>query len=80
MSHIRNSILTVAHGDSNWVCSQSALDIIFVIYHSFNKRQEDFPSLKEYNDYLEEVEKIGNLLDALTSCPLLLSINETQFS
>lgn len=25
----------------------------------FNKREEDFPSLKEYNDYLEEVEDMS---------------------
>ncbi|KAI8026597.1 CDK-activating kinase assembly factor MAT1 [Camellia lanceoleosa] len=25
----------------------------------FNKRQEDFPSLTEYNDYLEEVEDMS---------------------
>lgn len=32
------------------------------IMHSlsrFNKREEDFPSLKEYNDYLEEVEDMS---------------------
>ncbi|KAK9141486.1 hypothetical protein Syun_010886 [Stephania yunnanensis] len=26
----------------------------------FNKREEDFPSLREYNDYLEEVEDMNN--------------------
>jgi len=26
------------------------------ISNIFNKREDDFPSLKEYNDYLEEVE------------------------
>ncbi|KAI3725096.1 hypothetical protein L1987_64871 [Smallanthus sonchifolius] len=32
----------------------------------FNKRVEDFPSLKEYNDYLEEVEDmIVNLVDGI---------------
>lgn len=25
----------------------------------FNKRDFDFPSLREYNDYLEQVEEIG---------------------
>ncbi|KAH0517128.1 CDK-activating kinase assembly factor MAT1 [Microtus ochrogaster] len=25
----------------------------------YNKREEDFPSLREYNDFLEEVEEIG---------------------
>ncbi|KAK6333107.1 TFIIH/NER complex subunit [Orbilia javanica] len=33
---------------------------------SFNKRQEDFPSLKEFNDYLEEVETVTfNLLNSV---------------
>ncbi|KAG9141557.1 hypothetical protein Leryth_025355 [Lithospermum erythrorhizon] len=32
----------------------------------FNKREEDFPSLKEYNDYLEEVEDmIVNLVEGI---------------
>lgn len=25
----------------------------------YNKREEDFPSLREYNDYLEEVEDMS---------------------
>lgn len=28
----------------------------------YNKRDFDFPSLKEYNDYLEQVEDIGRRL------------------
>ncbi|KAH0467766.1 hypothetical protein IEQ34_002799 [Dendrobium chrysotoxum] len=32
----------------------------------FNKREEDFPSLKEYNDYLEEVEDMTfNLIEGI---------------
>ncbi|GMP42939.1 hypothetical protein CsSME_00012503 [Camellia sinensis var. sinensis] len=32
----------------------------------FNKRQEDFPSLTEYNDYLEEVEDMTcNLIEGI---------------
>ncbi|XP_062078472.1 uncharacterized protein LOC133782991 [Humulus lupulus] len=32
----------------------------------FNKREDDFPSLKEYNDYLEEVEDMTfNLLEGI---------------
>ena len=35
---------------------------------SYNQLEEDFPSLQEYNDYLEEVETIGtrSLLCPLT--------------
>ena len=33
----------------------------FDIYR-FNKREEDFPSLREYNDYLEEVEDMSTFL------------------
>lgn len=29
----------------------------------YNKRDFDFPSLREYNDYLEEVEDIGRSSD-----------------
>ncbi|KAJ4845809.1 hypothetical protein Tsubulata_008215 [Turnera subulata] len=36
------------------------------ISNIFNKREEDFPSLREYNDYLEEVEDmIFNLVEGL---------------
>ncbi|XP_058207019.1 uncharacterized protein LOC131320350 isoform X2 [Rhododendron vialii] len=31
----------------------------------FNKRVEDFPSLREYNDYLEEVEDMINLVEGI---------------
>ncbi|XP_011626377.1 uncharacterized protein LOC18442485 isoform X8 [Amborella trichopoda] len=33
------------------------------IANIFNKRQEDFPSLREYNDYLEEVEDMMEGID-----------------
>lgn len=36
------------------------------IANIFNKREEDFPSLREYNDYLEEVEDmIVNLIEGI---------------
>ncbi|GMH23284.1 hypothetical protein Nepgr_025127 [Nepenthes gracilis] len=36
------------------------------IINIFNKREEDFPSLKEYNDYLEEVEDMTcNLIEGI---------------
>ena len=35
---------------------------------SYNKRQEDFPSLREYNDYLEDVEEISKDTGPPTSC------------
>lgn len=36
------------------------------ISNIFNKREEDFPSLREYNDYLEEVEDmIFNLIEGI---------------
>lgn len=36
------------------------------ISNIFNKREEDFPSLKEYNDYLEEVEDMTfNLIEGI---------------
>lgn len=34
--------------------------------HRFNKREDDFPSLKDYNDYLEEVEDMSKLIEYLT--------------
>lgn len=31
----------------------------FLFLVRFNKREEEFPSLREYNDFLEEIEEIG---------------------
>lgn len=33
--------------------------LIFPFSYRYNKREEDFPSLREYNDFLEEIEEIG---------------------
>ncbi|EWC44694.1 hypothetical protein DRE_06590 [Drechslerella stenobrocha 248] len=42
------------------------VDVRKRISKTFNKRQEDFPSLKEFNDYLEEVETVTfNLINSL---------------
>lgn len=38
---------------------------------SYNKRDTDFPSLMEYNDYLEQVEEIGELLFHVSCFPSL---------
>ena len=36
------------------------------IANIFNKREDDFPSLREYNDYLEEVEDMTfNLIEGI---------------
>lgn len=34
----------------------------FCVICSYNQQEEDFSSLREYNDYLEEVETIGEHL------------------
>ena len=31
------------------------------MYFSFNKREEDFPTLAAYNDYLELIETLGEM-------------------
>lgn len=38
----------------------SEVSLVFLFYR-FNKREDDFPSLREYNDYLEEVEDMSML-------------------
>lgn len=35
------------------------IDLICYILCSFNKKEEEFPTLKEYNDYLEKIEEIS---------------------
>ncbi|KAF3909243.1 hypothetical protein ABW20_dc0104846 [Dactylellina cionopaga] len=43
---------------------EKEVDVRKRIAKTFNKRQEDFPSLKDFNDYLEEVETVTfNLLN-----------------
>lgn len=39
--------------------------------HRYNKRRDDFETLQEYNDYLEEVEDIGEckLVESLCDAP-----------
>lgn len=45
----------------------------------YNKREEDFPSLKEYNDYLEEVEDmIFNLVEGINVHEFEEKIQEYQ--
>lgn len=48
--------------------------VSFAFTYRFNKREDDFPSLKEYNDYLEEVEEMSELVNVFnwisSSCPL----------
>jgi hypothetical protein len=39
-----------------WVTARSVLTI-----YRYNRRRDDFTELKEYNDYLEEVEDISTL-------------------
>ena len=34
-------------------------DVLLSLSCSYNQQEEDFASLREYNDYLEEVETIG---------------------
>jgi len=36
-------------------------DVCFFSSFSYNKREFDFSTLKEYNDYLEQVEDIGEI-------------------
>lgn len=45
----------------------------------FNKREEDFPSLREYNDYLEEVEDmIVNLVEGIDVPAIEAKISQYQ--
>lgn len=44
------------------ICSHPVLlfvSSVMFFFCRYNKRDFDFPSLREYNDYLEEVEDIG---------------------
>ncbi|KAM7472902.1 hypothetical protein LguiA_011085 [Lonicera macranthoides] len=56
-------MVVVASGTNSFAKEMSIRKRIASI---FNKREDDFPSLKEYNDYLEEVEDmIVNLVEGI---------------
>ncbi len=38
--------------------------LLFFYCSSFNKQEEDFANLREYNDYLEEIETISKYYEA----------------
>nr|XP_010906735.1 uncharacterized protein LOC105033574 [Elaeis guineensis] len=49
------------------------------IANVFNKREEDFPSLREYNDYLEEVEDMtSNLVEGIDVAAIEAKIAKYQ--
>lgn len=52
------------------VCSHQVLlfESLLPLLCSYNKRDFDFPSLREYNDYLEQVEDIGRSTSLGASC------------
>lgn len=56
--------MVVASGGGNSFAKEVAIRKRIITI--FNKREEDFPSLKEYNDYLEEVEDMTcNLIEGI---------------
>ena len=40
---------------------RSTILIKLITIFSFNKKEEDFDNLNDYNDYLEKIETIGNI-------------------
>ena len=50
---IRKSIM------KEYVISYTLYCVLELIRSSFNKRREDFKTLREYNDYLEQAEDIS---------------------
>lgn len=42
-----------------YACAFVLFGLSLMSSNRFNKRREDFPDLRQYNDYLEEVEDIG---------------------
>ena len=43
--------------------------LVFLVSLVYNKRQEDFKTLREYNDYLEEIEEISKFCSRITLLP-----------
>lgn len=62
-SRDKGEIMVVASGTNSFAKEMAIRKRIASI---FNKREDDFPSLKEYNDYLEEVEDMTcNLIEGI---------------
>ncbi|RWR82333.1 CDK-activating kinase assembly factor MAT1 [Cinnamomum micranthum f. kanehirae] len=54
-------------------------DKLTFVVHRFNKREDDFPSLKDYNDYLEEVEDMTfNLVEGIDTAAIEAKIAKYQ--
>nr|CAD1820151.1 unnamed protein product [Ananas comosus var. bracteatus] len=68
--------MVVASGTNAWA---KEMVIRRRIANIFNKREEDFPSLKEYNDYLEEVEDMtSNLVEGIDVAAIEAKIAKYQ--
>ncbi|XP_073007569.1 uncharacterized protein [Typha latifolia] len=68
--------MVVASGTNSWA---KEMAIRRRVANIFNKREEDFPSLKEYNDYLEEVEDMTfNLIEGIDVAAIEAKIAKYQ--
>ncbi|XP_072960401.1 uncharacterized protein [Typha angustifolia] len=68
--------MVVASGTNSWA---KEMAIRRRVANIFNKREEDFPSLKEYNDYLEEVEDMTfNLVEGIDVAAIEAKIAKYQ--
>lgn len=68
--------MVVASGTNAWA---KEMVIRRRITNIFNKREEDFPSLREYNDYLEEVEDMTfNLIEGIDVAAIEAKIAKYQ--
>ena len=50
-----------------WILPDAPL-CFMITTNSFNKQEDEFPTLRDYNDYLEEVETIGKGIKYLKPC------------
>ena len=57
-------------------CLTPSGELTLVLGIRFNKRREDFPDLRSYNDYLQEVEDISK--SPLSSNPILATITSQK--
>ncbi|CAL9054644.1 unnamed protein product [Musa banksii] len=72
----RLSKMVAASGTNSWA---KEMVIRRRIANIFNKREDDFPSLKDYNDYLEEVEDMtSNLVEGIDVAAIEAKIAKYQ--
>lgn len=63
----------------DFFCIRCIINVVFVfLYYSYNKKEEDFKILEEYNDYIEMIEILSKYLYIFRKIINILNIMEFE--